>query len=424
MSVVDKYLDFVRKEAIEHPEKSWNKMILGFQANKWRTRLLPKSGLSKGYQKLETMMMTLVADSLAKEDSYVWSNIFAPCELMQSMGIHTLSIECLSCYLSGYHLEDYFIDYAQNAGIAPTLCSYHKTFVGGVDSGAVRLPRYAVTTSLSCDGNLNTFRYLEKKKGVPFTFLDVPYRDDEASISYLADQLRELAERLSDAFGVRFHEEALGETLRIENETRKELLRFFELQSRYYYPGELISQLYLMMGTHLLIGTQEFLDLVRFLIEDIQTYPKFEGKKILWVHLLPFYQETLQKYFNGSRKYQIMAGDIVIDYMEDLDVSRPFEALAKKIIRNLYNGSYSRKAEMVGHLADKVNPDAVIHFCHWGCKQASGGSLILKEKMKEKGIPMLILDGDGIDKRNSHDGQIKTRLEAFLELLETEGEPC
>lgn len=53
MSVADKYIDFVRQEAIEHPEKSWNKMIFGFQANKWRTRLLPKSGLSKGYQKLE-----------------------------------------------------------------------------------------------------------------------------------------------------------------------------------------------------------------------------------------------------------------------------------------------------------------------------------------------------------------------------------
>ena len=33
---------------------------------------------------------------------------------------------------------------------------------------------------------------------------------------------------------------------------------------------------------------------------------------------------------------------------------------------------------------------------------------------------MLILDGDGIDRRNSHDGQIKTRLEAFLEMLETD----
>ena len=29
------------------------------------------------------------------------------------------------------------------------------------------------------------------------------------------------------------------------------------------------------------------------------------------------------------------------------------------------------------------------------------------------------LDGDGIDRRNSHDGQIKTRLEAFLEMLDT-----
>ena len=48
----------------------------------------------------------------------------------------------------------------------------------------------------------------------------------------------------------------------------------------------------------------------------------------------------------------------------------------------------------------------------------------MKDRMKEKGIPMLILDGDGIDKRNSHDGQIKTRLEAFLELLETEEKEC
>ena len=97
-------------------------------------------------------------------------------------------------------------------------------------------------------------------------------------------------------------------------------------------------------------------------------------------------------------------------------------ALAKKIIRNMYNGSYFHKAQMVGQLADTLKPDAVIQFCHWGCKQSSGGSVLLKEEMQKKGIPMLILDGDGIDKRNSHDGQIKTRLEAFLEMLDTEKE--
>ena len=235
-------------------------------------------------------MMSFVADALCQPDSYVWGNIFSPCELIRCFGLKTLSIECLSCYLSGYHLEDYFIDYAQNTGIAPTLCSYHKTFVGAIDSDAVPVPDYAVTTSLSCDGNLNTFRYLEKKKGVPFTFLDVPYGDDGASVEYLAEQLREFAHELEERFAVRFDEEKLKESLRIENETRKELVEFFRLQSEHYYPGELISHLYMMMGMHLLIGTQEFLDLIRFMNEDIQTYPKFEGKKILWVHLLPFYQ--------------------------------------------------------------------------------------------------------------------------------------
>ena len=129
MSVVDKYIDYVKEEAMKRPEKSWNKILLGFQANKWRMRLLPTKDLSKGYQKLEQMMMGMVADSLSREGSYVWGNIFAPCELVHCFGLRTLSIEVLSCYMSGFHLEDYFIDYAQDIGLAPTLCSYHKTFV-------------------------------------------------------------------------------------------------------------------------------------------------------------------------------------------------------------------------------------------------------------------------------------------------------
>ena len=42
--------------------------------------------------------------------------------------------------------------------------------------------------------------------------------------------------------------------------------------------------------------------------------------------------------------------------------------------------------------------------------------------MRKRGIPMLVLDGDALDRRNSHDGQIRTRLEAFLEMIDTMGE--
>ena len=37
--------------------------------------------------------------------------------------------------------------------------------------------------------------------------------------------------------------------------------------------------------------------------------------------------------------------------------------------------------------------------------------------MRALGKPMLILDGDALDRRNCPDGQIKTRFEAFMELL-------
>ena len=418
MNIADKYIQYVKEKTEAEPEKGWDKILLGFKANCLRTRYLPRKNLSKGYQKLEDMMMHLVADSLSHNKSYIWGNIFAPCELIHSFGLNTLSIECLSCYVAGFHLEDFFIDFAQSLGFAPTLCSYHKTFIGAVESGVIPPASYAVTTSLSCDGNLNTFRYLKKKNSVPFTLLDIPYTDDEASVAYLASQLENLVQDMEEHLGRKFNIEYLKESLRIENETRKELLKFYELSKKHYYPGELISHLYLMMGTHLLMGTQKFLDLIRFMNQDIRTYPEFKGKRILWVHLIPYYQQSLKHYFNTNEKYQLIASDIIIDFTDTLDPENPFHSLARKLIKNVFNGSYDHKAETIGKMADWIEPDAVIHFCHWGCKQASGGSLLLKETMKSRNIPMLILDGDGVDQRNSHDGQIKTRLEAFLEMIE------
>ncbi len=418
MEIVEKFIQYANKKAQEEPEKGWDRMLMGFKANCFRTRFLPKKGIAAGYQKLENMMMRLVADSLSHKDSYVWGNIFAPCEIMHAFGMNSLSIECLACFLTGYHLEDYFIDFAQDLGVAPTLCSYHKTFVGAVTSGVVPAPSYAVTTSLSCDGNLNTFRFLQKKKGVGFTLLDVPYKDDEAAVGYLAGQLEEMVQKMEKVLGKPFDMGKLRQELETENETRKELKKLYQLLQVHYYPGEVVSQLYLMMGVHLLMGKQEFLELIQFMNKEIEGNPVFEGKKILWVHLIPFYQETLQHYFNSSRDYQVLASDIVLDCDEELDVERPYEALAEKLLRNVFNGSYKQKTKRVLELMELYRPDAVIHFNHWGCKQASGGSILLKEEMKKRDVPMLILDGDGIDKRNSHDGQIKTRLEAFLEMLE------
>ena len=44
MWIADKYIDHVKEQTVEHPGESWEKMLLGFKANKLRTKLLPKIG--------------------------------------------------------------------------------------------------------------------------------------------------------------------------------------------------------------------------------------------------------------------------------------------------------------------------------------------------------------------------------------------
>lgn len=68
------------------------------------------------------------------------------------------------------------------------------------------------------------------------------------------------------------------------------------------------------------------------------------------------------------------------------------------------------------------NADGVVNLCSFGCKQCSGGTMLLKDALKSKNIPYLSIDGDGVDRRNAHEGQIKTRLEAFMEIIDSKEE--
>lgn len=418
MDFVKTYGQIIKKYAGTKPETARKLIQTGLHLELFRTKhFLPKD-MPKAYQKLNSLAVKSTLFSFEHPEQTAWTNIFTPVEILQCFGLNALSIECLSSFISGFTCEDFFIDYAEQKGIAPTLCSYHKNFLGTADSGVVPKPIFSTTTSMICDGNINTFRYLEKNHGIDTFYLDIPNIYSEEAVSYVTAQLKEMISTLERITGQVFHMEDLSLVLKRENESKAYYKKFLAEQKNRYYPSTLTLQLYMLFATHLQIGTEETLDFFRSLYEDILTYPEFHGKRIVWVHLLPFYQETLKHYFNLSKDYQIQTCDLNLDYMEELDTDHPLEALAKKMLCNIYNGSYERKANLVTSLAKEMNADGVIHFCHWGCKQSSGGVFNLKQAMKKENIPLLILDGDGMDRRNSHDGQIKTRLEAFLELLD------
>lgn len=77
-----------------------------------------------------------------------------------------------------------------------------------------------------------------------------------------------------------------------------------------------------------------------------------------------------------------------------------------------------KRAEKLIDKAKSLNADGAVYFNHWGCKQTLGSAILIKEMMEGEGLPVLLLDGDGCDRDNINDGQMSTRLQAFLEILE------
>ncbi|MCR4672493.1 MAG: 2-hydroxyacyl-CoA dehydratase family protein [Lachnospiraceae bacterium] len=422
MNIARTYGNIVRKKLESDPVKAGKLIRKGLHLEGFRVKHLSDKRIPAGYKYLNYKGITVVADALDDPEHCAWTNIFAPVEILQNFGLTSVSMEALASYLSGFYLEDYFIDRSESCGIASTLCSYHKNFIGAAEAGVLPVPAAAVTTTLACDANVQSFRYINDIFNIPTYMIDIPHEYSEESLSYVSGQLRELICMLEDITRRKFSEERLREAVARENETKKYFLSFLDKRQRHEYPNTLTLVLFQLFATHLSIGEEWPLEAFRMMDEEIEAYPESGQKRLFWIHLLPYAQMALREYLNFGGDINVTCGDFDLDYIEEMDADHPVDAIARKMILNIYNGGFERKADAIADMIRKYDPDGVVEFCHWGCSQSSGGVMLMKEKVRETGKPMLILDGDAVDRRNSPDGQIKTRFEAFLELLGKGGE--
>lgn len=422
MEIVKNYGKLIVNNIDEHPIVAKRMIEIGLWAETMRISFLSDKRTPKAYIKLNKLSLSSVNYCLRHPKTTVLCNIFTPVEILQCFDLKALSIECLAGYMGGFTIEDFFIDKAEDDGIASTLCSYHKCFMGVMQYPFLQDSLMSVTTSTLCDGNINTFRYLSQKDDLDLYVIDVPHHYSLENEKYVVEQLEEFIHILEEKTHQKYDENKLKEIIHRENLSHQYYLEYLDEETHRYYPNTLTLNLYSVFATHLEIGSQEVLELFKQFDEEVKQYPEFHGHRIMWVHLLPYFQESIQQCFDLSDKNQIILSEFPLDYVDEMDENHPLEAIAKKLICNHYNGDFERKVQWIGELVEKYQPDGVIHMCHWGCKQSSGGVMLLKKEMERRHVPFLILDGDCLDRRNCQDGQIKTRLEAFIEILDQRGD--
>lgn len=284
-------------------------------------------------------------------------------------------------------------------------------------SGILPKPKCTVYTNLACDGNMMTFPYVKQKEQLPGFYIDVPYEKNEDSVKYVAGQLREMKHFLEDVTGKKIPEEAVKQAVDNSRKAASYYERQLALRKDHDPVTSLTNELYAIFMCHLLAGSEESIKYTKMLLEDVQKAPKGEGLHILWMHMMPFLQEPVKEVFNYSRDVQIRACDFVADGFRSMHYEDPYEALAEKMVYCIYNGSVAQRIQQAEELAKRTEADGGILFAHWGCKGTIGASSLIKSSLEEAGLPTIVLDGDGCNPANSSDGQVSTRLQAYLEML-------
>jgi len=92
--------------------------------------------------------------------------------------------------------------------------------------------------------------------------------------------------------------------------------------------------------------------------------------------------------------------------------------MAECYTRIYLNIGVDEMARQVMEMVDKYGADGLMMHSNRSCKPYSLGQYDIQRIVREKmGIPTVMIEADMVDERLFSEGQIETRIEAFIELL-------
>lgn len=419
MDIVRTFGGTVASQAKVNPDRARKLLMAGWRAKQVQLALAPDKRLPKSRQYAGRLAMDTILKAMSNPDRAAAISIFTPYEPLEAAGIMPYSVEQMSSFLAGTKCEGSFLETAGLHGFCETMCSYHRTFLGALSSGIVPKPRFAVYTNLACDGNLITFPFLEQKLGIPGFCIDVPFERSEEAVADVARQIREMTEFVGDVTGKPVDEDRLREAVARGCESAAAYRGFLENSPGKRLPSDMVSEMYAFLTNHLLMGSKETLKFCKMLEREMEAAPQSDGVRLIWMNTMPYSQQPVIDAINCNDRAFVVANDLAADHMLiEVDSDKPYEAMARRMVYSAFGGCTQARIDRELQLARMTQADGVVFFAHWGCKATLGVSTMVKNALEEAGLPCLILDGDGLDESNRSDGQVATRLGAFLEMLE------
>jgi benzoyl-CoA reductase/2-hydroxyglutaryl-CoA dehydratase subunit BcrC/BadD/HgdB len=360
-----------------------------------------------------------------------WCGLAVPFDLLNAMGITSCFVEFVGAVLAATDTADPFLEEAEQAGFVGDTCGYHRTVMGAARKNIMPQPDFLIATTCPCSGGIAIMENLADLFNKDLFVLNVPQEDSEQNVAYLADQIRDMVEFVTRHTGEPLDENKLHQAVESTNRARMIMEDVYQLAQNVPSPtdGRLLTNFGLVMP--LFCGTEAAVEIAQAYKDEftarvdngIPGVPD-EKLRLLWIQNRIQFNNPLVELLEKEYRANIVSDELNDIFWDPIDPQDPYPGMARRAIAIPLNGSIQRRIGHLQKLARDYRLDGAINPCNWGCRQGTGARGLISDGLKEIGVPVLNLEVDCVDKRNFAEGQLRTRVEAFIEMLESRPRPA
>jgi len=361
------------------------------------------------------------------DEGVAWCGVLAPFDVLNAMGVTSCFVEFVGAALAAGGNAKPFFDEAEQAGYGTDGCGFHRAVTGAALQGLMPDPGFLIATSAPCTGGLAVIEELARHFGKDLFLIHVPQDRGKASVAYLADQYRSMTDFVAAHTGKPLDPTRLRAAIESTNRVREILLELYESARAVPSPARRRDManfgilLPLLFGTDAAVRVAEAYrdEFARKVGAGIAGLPG-EQVRLMWIQNRIQFPSPVEELL--AEKYRAA---IVIDELNDIDwepidPDDPYPGLARRALSIPLTGAVAPRVHHLQRLARLYRVDGAINPCHWGCRQGAGIRGLVERGLKEVGVPVLNIEVDCADQRNFAPGQVKTRIEAFMEMLQNQ----
>ncbi len=376
----------------------------------------------------------ILNDMFSSGDRLVIVEDMVPPEIFRAMGLTPFVAELLGIALPMIepHAVEEYIDIAENNGVPPDVCSLPKCTMGVALAGQMPPAQALISSNLPCDGGMASYTLMERKFKVPTFRLDIPHHfyNDRAR-TYFVGELRRMIKWLETHTPGKMDWDKLARICEERNRMVEYELDLWDMiKTR---PAPLAAEpIYLshLWGANLMPGYPETTRLFKQLValarknqqDGIGAIKEEKFRALLWN---PPLLHAVDLFNWAETAYGV---SLIIDSMSYnrrdpyIDTSSE-ESMLYGIGMNLMEGPMARHTrgpaenylDDIFDMVKRFDLDMLWVAGHVGCKNTAALNGVLREKCREQGVPLLIINYDLSDPRIVSKEGIFEQVNHFME---------